>query len=248
MRQPQATDRDEARRVRQVGRPLVRDAVPEIPEPALRDIDLEDQQRDGNGEHPIAKRLQAAGAPAIAHATGFRHPSDITLRRTVVPCRSHRDDRRQCGASARHRCHRFEARGAAPSVVPLQQEMRTEQRRQGEAESAEALFRQRSPVAGQDATAPVDNSSTGYALRAGASRAGLAGWPPRPRGPTGSVVRRGRHELDSNAGSDCALDLARAMLLRLRGRGAGGSTPRFHRGGCGFDPRRPLGRSDLEHR
>ena len=40
-------------------------------EVALRDADLQNEQRDRDREHPIAERLDPSGSPAVAHATCF---------------------------------------------------------------------------------------------------------------------------------------------------------------------------------
>jgi hypothetical protein len=71
VQRPQVTDRDEARRVGQVGRPLVHDALPEVVEITFRDADLEDEQGDRDGKDAVAKRLQAARAKAVAHWAYF---------------------------------------------------------------------------------------------------------------------------------------------------------------------------------
>jgi hypothetical protein len=54
---PQATDRDEALRVRQVGRPLVRDALPEVVEVTFQDADLDDEQGDRDREDAARRVL-----------------------------------------------------------------------------------------------------------------------------------------------------------------------------------------------
>src|SRR3712207_7659677 len=50
MGHPDRPDGQEARHVGQVGRPLIRDATPEVVEVRLRYADVEDQQGDGDGE------------------------------------------------------------------------------------------------------------------------------------------------------------------------------------------------------
>jgi hypothetical protein len=67
MGEPDAADREEARHVREVRRPLVRQGPPEMVELRRVDLDLEHKQRDRDGEDAVAEGLDPAGRPSLAH-------------------------------------------------------------------------------------------------------------------------------------------------------------------------------------
>jgi len=59
---PHHADVEEAGQKREIRRPLVRQGDAQTSSDELvRDFDLQDQQRDGNGEDAVAERLDAAG-------------------------------------------------------------------------------------------------------------------------------------------------------------------------------------------
>ena len=62
--EPDPPDGDEARRIREVGGPLVDDAPPEVVERRLGDVDFEDQERDRDREDAVTERLRPARAPS----------------------------------------------------------------------------------------------------------------------------------------------------------------------------------------
>jgi len=64
VREPDAADREEARDVREVRRPLLADGPPQVVEVLRLDVDLEHEQRDRDREHAVAERLDAPGGPA----------------------------------------------------------------------------------------------------------------------------------------------------------------------------------------
>ena len=76
--QPDPADREEARHIRQVGRPLVSDPLPEILETGLGHADLENQQRDRDREDAITESFDPTRTPAISHA------DDTTPPRTAL--------------------------------------------------------------------------------------------------------------------------------------------------------------------
>ena len=59
MGHPDHADREEARDVREVRRPLGADRAPEMVELLGRELDLEHEQRDRDREHAVVERLDA---------------------------------------------------------------------------------------------------------------------------------------------------------------------------------------------
>ena len=79
--EPDPSDRDEARGIAQVRRPLISDAAPQMIELGLGNADVENEQRDRDREHTVAERLGPAGVPAVAHRAAF----DAGQRCPVLP-------------------------------------------------------------------------------------------------------------------------------------------------------------------
>src|SRR5208282_3825036 len=82
MGHPQPPDRDEARRVTEVRGPLLGDRPPEVAETRMGYPEVEHQQRDCDGEHAVAERLDPPGGPAVLHGVLFhgagRSPAVVT--------------------------------------------------------------------------------------------------------------------------------------------------------------------------
>lgn len=59
------------------------DAAPQMRERGLRNLDVENEQRDREREHAVAERLGPTGVPAVAHRgrvdAGFGHPAGASL-------------------------------------------------------------------------------------------------------------------------------------------------------------------------
>ena len=80
--EPEPSDRDEARRVAQIGGPLIPDAGPQVVELGLRNVDVEDEQRDGDREDAVAERLRSPRGPPVAHGCRF----DVGQGRSFPAC------------------------------------------------------------------------------------------------------------------------------------------------------------------
>ena len=81
MDQPDPSDRDEARRIAQVRRPLISDAAPKMIELGLGNADVENEKRDRDREHTVAERLGSAVCPAVPHRAPLRRPAPLSCAR-----------------------------------------------------------------------------------------------------------------------------------------------------------------------
>ena len=89
VREPDAADGEEARRVREICRPLLDDPAQQIVELAGRNIEIENEERDRDRDDAVAERLGATGLQARLH----RAPFDVAYAARVVASRSVTTDR-----------------------------------------------------------------------------------------------------------------------------------------------------------
>src|SRR5512146_2649184 len=83
-------DHDEAEHQREIGRPDAQQGGQQmdgLPARRMRNLDLQDEQRDRDGKDAVAERLDPPGIPLRAGAPGFAYgltASPLRLRRSAV--------------------------------------------------------------------------------------------------------------------------------------------------------------------